>query len=1301
MSIFKQTFPKFVTEQLTKREEILSSGIDPLTGKHTDDITRSNNFYTYTLNKQCIIRLSSGVNLADDFEINGATGKQLAQRNVLQGGVQWNDIDKKSGGIGKPIEGGGYDGAYGSTAMMSDAKDGYGIVPMPGVVDAQIRTKSAYGSLREGKVKFVCHNKRQLEMLEILYMRPGYHLLLEWQWSPYIENDGTANYDLNFNSNFFEDETTMLSLEKEILKKKKDTGGNYDALIGYCKNFNYSVRPDGGFDCTTEIIAKGEVLESIKEGKDFRDKNGKKSSVDSDKPALETLLINLKYFHNPIDDNAKNGAAATTQTSSSVAEAITNPSGTDLDKQAQDITLDHIGVRGDVDLEYGWRGPNQGSWPWIVPKNHWMNLPAKGEDHNDTPSTIKGIHQSYVRWDAFCYALNKLAPEGESGNLLYEFHTYQIEGEDREDNCTITPLEYNRGWEFVAIDPYNLETQSPWPEVSSNPEVDPRKGDIIDLPAIDSSSNPNVCMFAHQFIAFVQTNEGTPSLYQGATHTLDMLKHDALWDLTAKRAVITPDLVPYKHRYAIGGIYLNPAFMLEKFRELYYDSNGNASKDYTLFKFIEAVWDGVNNCSQHHDFKLNTDNRPEGTICRIIDYNNVNGNELYGGVNLENVYELKILSPDSSVRNVTYNTTLPSALSSTIAIAAQSPDSIDDLDKVSFAALNKNTTDRFNKVKKIGASDEQRAKWNERFDEALEEYAMGLFIALKESGHYTTDKGNGPQYPGGTLSVMMRHWFFADHNTTGNLDEEKNDVAQQYLSTISKSQLKVHKAINILRNSYASTSDEAEGKNRYYRGQIVNQSPNQSSIIPLKFNAKMDGIGGIIIGNVFKLPKDKLPIGYQGDDIFFIVMGEEQTISAGQDWTTTISGHLILLGGKKFWDDDFNYSWSLDQRNISYKSKYLYATYTNSQGVVTSAAQQMAAGNATSGNTSAAGAKNTTIECSRLISGNKAKTNKRHNLPSEDTCETTTPDYVMKKLIPLLEADGIATALAVKIAAGFCGNISHESSYGASRYGDGGQSMGLCQWNKTRFDDLIAAYPNSWWTVDPQITHIMTELKGGGLTGSTYDYLKLCTNPKDCALIIVNRFERNQAYLDAHDADPPQYYTIEGYNGNVGKGMTLAYTSAAERASAAQAVYNRYVSLNPGTGKVETPKVYKGSAYIYVLNFVEQGTLKDTQNAFFIKDGGGDINNTYTDFYMRVAGESTELAGQWQDVLQDAGTYYTENRINSQNTKFVHYYESNAVGKYFAVGVEYVKPEVDMGKGVEDNSGDLDDPANNIDLMGK
>ena len=44
-----------------------------------------------------------------------------------------------------------------------------------------------------------------------------------------------------------------------------------------------------------------------------------------------------------------------------------------------------------------------------------------------------------------------------------------------------------------------------------------------------------------------------------------------------------------------------------------------------------------------------------------------------------------------------------------------------------------------------------------------------------------------------------------------------------------------------------------------------------------------------------KVEKNKLPLGYQGDDVGFVVMGESQTITSGQDWTTELSGHLILL----------------------------------------------------------------------------------------------------------------------------------------------------------------------------------------------------------------------------------------------------------------------------------------------------------------------------------------------------------------------------------------------------------------------
>ena len=45
MSIFKETFPKFVQNQLVERERIIASGIDPATGEH--DGSRSTDFFTY------------------------------------------------------------------------------------------------------------------------------------------------------------------------------------------------------------------------------------------------------------------------------------------------------------------------------------------------------------------------------------------------------------------------------------------------------------------------------------------------------------------------------------------------------------------------------------------------------------------------------------------------------------------------------------------------------------------------------------------------------------------------------------------------------------------------------------------------------------------------------------------------------------------------------------------------------------------------------------------------------------------------------------------------------------------------------------------------------------------------------------------------------------------------------------------------------------------------------------------------------------------------------------------------------
>ena len=65
----------------------------------------------------------------------------------------------------------------------------------------------------------------------------------------------------------------------------------------------------------------------------------------------------------------------------------------------------------------------------------------------------------------------------------------------------------------------------------------------------------------------------------------------------------------------------------------------------------------------------------------------------------------------------------------------------------------------------------------------------------------------------------------------------------------------------------------------------------------------LDGISNIIIGSVFKIRADRLPKAYGpstesspgGANVAFIVFKEEQSITAGQDWTTKISGKMIML----------------------------------------------------------------------------------------------------------------------------------------------------------------------------------------------------------------------------------------------------------------------------------------------------------------------------------------------------------------------------------------------------------------------
>ena len=244
MSIFKQTFKPEVKKQLEIRQDAI--------------LDRKPKSLQYYNSRNAWIRMTSAVDVGDD---NAA----LAKKYILQGGIL-NSSGKLRSGLGP-------DGSY-SNVSPNGQKYGYatdgrpltagtaGIRPMPGITSIDIKSKAAYGSLREVTVHFNAWDIHQLEDLELLYMRPGYSVLVEWGWSPYLDNNGNLAISID-TTDILNGKKTKEEIWKEIFDKSSTTA-NYEGIYGFIKNYGWSARTDGGYDCNVTVITMGEVLESLK-----------------------------------------------------------------------------------------------------------------------------------------------------------------------------------------------------------------------------------------------------------------------------------------------------------------------------------------------------------------------------------------------------------------------------------------------------------------------------------------------------------------------------------------------------------------------------------------------------------------------------------------------------------------------------------------------------------------------------------------------------------------------------------------------------------------------------------------------------------------------------------------------------------------------------------------------------------------------------------------------------------------------------------------------------------------------------
>lgn len=234
-------------------------------------INRTNDEVLFLANKTSWARFVSSVNIElDATELDkfyellqvGPIAKnkeELAKNWILEAGTSIQN------GNGITLRQGlGINGAYGLGGTEE-----LGYRPMPGLTSVNIETAGRLGSLRTATINFKVWNMNQLNVIEALYFRLGYSMLLEWGHTQYYKNNSNTGGEWITNGIYgiedpFKAGTRKETIQQNIARKARATSGNYDGMLGIVSNFNWSFNQDGGYDCNVKIVGLGAVMDSLR-----------------------------------------------------------------------------------------------------------------------------------------------------------------------------------------------------------------------------------------------------------------------------------------------------------------------------------------------------------------------------------------------------------------------------------------------------------------------------------------------------------------------------------------------------------------------------------------------------------------------------------------------------------------------------------------------------------------------------------------------------------------------------------------------------------------------------------------------------------------------------------------------------------------------------------------------------------------------------------------------------------------------------------------------------------------------------
>ena len=195
-------------------------------------------------------------------------GKQMAQKTVLFNLMSELELDSKNNfkqyvrrsGISRQNTLWNNSSVYGLGDNPSPS------TPAPGIKSVTINCLNR-GSIKEASISLTAYNKFQFELIELMYLRLGFSMMLEWGFNQFLDDKGAIQQVGNtlIEENWFTENKvkTPIGVLKEIKQKQLEYQFNYDGFYGKVVNFDWEFTPSGTYEITLKLITVGDVIESI------------------------------------------------------------------------------------------------------------------------------------------------------------------------------------------------------------------------------------------------------------------------------------------------------------------------------------------------------------------------------------------------------------------------------------------------------------------------------------------------------------------------------------------------------------------------------------------------------------------------------------------------------------------------------------------------------------------------------------------------------------------------------------------------------------------------------------------------------------------------------------------------------------------------------------------------------------------------------------------------------------------------------------------------------------------------------